>query len=207
MTGHDGAATAWHVETATPDQLNALSTALARAFLNEPMMTWPLGEVGDLEHAIETTFRRWDAENIELGVVFATGPDAGAAVWVYPEVRDRWTELERAARPDVYQHSDDHGVRYERMWDWIEAQEPAEPAWYLDRVGVDPARQGEGIGRALIQFGLDRAAAAGLPAYLETATERNVGFYQSLGFRVVSAGDVPGGGPRIWFLRWDPADS
>jgi ribosomal protein S18 acetylase RimI-like enzyme len=204
VTGPNGAATSWQVDTARPDQLGVLSTVLARAFVSEPMMTWPLGDIPDRERAIETTFRRWDAENIELGVVFCTGPEAGVAVWVYPEVRARWTELERAARPDVYLHSDDGGARYERMWDWIEAQEPEEPAWYLDRVGVDPARRGEGIGRALIQFGLIRAAADGLPAYLETATERNVGLYRSLGFRVVTEGDVPGGGPRIWFLRWDP---
>ena len=90
------------------------------------------------------------------------------------------------------------------MWDWIEAQEPEEPLWYLDRVGVDPSRRGAGLGKALVQYGLDRAAAVGQRAFLETATERNVGLYTSLGFRVVDQGSVPGGGPNIWFLRWDP---
>ena len=67
-----------------------------------------------------------------------------------------------------------------------------------------PTRQGGGIGRALVRFGIAHAARAGLPAFLETATERNVGFYTALGFRVVEEGSVPGGGPRIWFLRRDP---
>jgi hypothetical protein len=43
-----------------------------------------------------------------------------------------------------------------------------------------------------------------LPAFLQPATERNAGFYQSLGFRVVDEDSVPGGGPRTWFLRRDP---
>jgi predicted N-acetyltransferase YhbS len=82
---------------------------------------------------------------------------------------------------------------------------PAEPLWYLDQLGVDPSRQGGGLGRALVQFGLERAAAAGLPAFLETAKEPNLGFYASLGFSVVDEGTVPDGGPRIWFMRRDPA--
>ena len=82
---------------------------------------------------------------------------------------------------------------------------PAEPLWYLDQLGVDPSHQGEGVGGALVRFGLERAAAAGLPAFLETAKERNLGFYASLGFRVVDEGTVPDGGPRIWFMRSDPA--
>ena len=88
---------------------------------------------------------------------------------------------------------------------WVEERVPDEPLWYLDQLGVDPPRQGEGLGKALVQFGLEHAAQAGLAAFLETATERNVRFYQSLGFRVVDEGSVPGGGPLIWFLRCDPA--
>jgi ribosomal protein S18 acetylase RimI-like enzyme len=192
------------VRPATPDRLDVLVRTMARAFVAEPMMTWPIGPVAELESAIETTFRIWDADNIELGVVFEAEAGAGAAVWIAPDLRDRWAELERAARPAIYPQTDDGGARYVRMWDWIEAQEPDEPVWYLDRVGVDPSRQGEGLGKTLVQYGLDRAAADGRPAFLETATERNVGLYRSLGFQVVNHGDVPGGGPRIWFLRCDP---
>jgi hypothetical protein len=43
-----------------------------------------------------------------------------------------------------------------------------------------------------------------MPAFLETARPENVGYYERLGFRVVADGDVPGGGPHIWFLRADP---
>jgi ribosomal protein S18 acetylase RimI-like enzyme len=99
--------------------------------------------------------------------------------------------------------TDDDGDRYQRLWDWVEERAPDEPLWYLDTLAVDPARQGEGLGKTLVQFGLAQASQAGLPAFLETATERNVAFYETLGFRVVDEGNVPGGGPRIWFMQRD----
>ena len=193
------------VQPATPSQLGALSGVLARAFADDPMMRWPLGEVSDPGRSLETCFRLLNAGSIECGLVFQAAGEAGVAVWVPPDLAGRWTELERRARPALHAMTDDDGARYERLWAWVEERVPDEPLWYLDQLGVDPPRQGEGLGKALVQFGLEHAAQAGLAAFLETATERNVRFYQSLGFRVVDEGSVPGGGPLIWFLRCDPA--
>ena len=53
---------------------------------------------------------------------------------------------------------------------------------------------------AAIRAGLDKADAAGIPALLETATERNVGLYTSLGFEILSEWDVPKGGPHFWTM-------
>jgi GNAT superfamily N-acetyltransferase len=188
--------------------LDVICRTLAKAFVDEPMSTWPFDGVTDPARAIEESFRRWDADNIELGIVFEIAAGAGAAVWVPPELADRWTELERLARPDIYVLTADNGVRFERMWEWVEAHEPTEPAWHLDRVGVDPASRGQGLGTALIELGLRRAAEAGVPAFLETATEGNVSMYASLGFQVYDEGNAPDGGPQIWFMRYDtPSES
>lgn len=192
------------VQPATPGQLGALSRVLGRAFAADPMMTWPLGNVADPQRSIEACFRLLNAGSIEAGLVFEAAGGAGVAVWVPPDLAGRWAELDRLARPAIYALADDGGERYQRLWEWVDRRVPAEPLWYLDQLGVDPGRQGEGLGKALVQFGLARATAAGLPAFLETATERNVRFYESLGFRLVEEGSVPGGGPRIWFLRHDP---
>jgi predicted N-acetyltransferase YhbS len=71
-------------------------------------------------------------------------------------------------------------------------------------IGVDPARQGLGLGTALIEHGLGVARDQRLPAFLETANPRNVAYYERFGFRVVEDGHVPGGGSRFWFMRFDP---
>ena len=50
----------------------------------------------------------------------------------------------------------------------------------------------------MVQAGLDRIGDA--PVYLETGKQRNLGFYQSLGFHVCDEWDVPGGGPHFWSM-------
>lgn len=72
---------------------------------------------------------------------------------------------------------------------------PKEPHWYLSLIGVDPSRQGEGLGAALLQAGLERCDAEGLPAYLESSSPRNVPLYERHGFEVIGLikpGDHPG---------------
>jgi ribosomal protein S18 acetylase RimI-like enzyme len=77
--------------------------------------------------------------------------------------------------------------------------------WYLLILGVDPSRQGQGIGGTLIEPILRRADAEGRQCYLETMKTRNVTFYQKHGFEVV-VDDVFGGtdGVRFWTMRRDP---
>jgi ribosomal protein S18 acetylase RimI-like enzyme len=76
--------------------------------------------------------------------------------------------------------------------------------WYLSTLGVEPPRQGQGIGSALIQPALVRADAEGLVCYLETEREKNVRFYRRHGFEVVVESDVPNGGPHMWTMKREP---
>jgi hypothetical protein len=48
---------------------------------------------------------------------------------------------------------------------------------------------------------LDRCDAEGIPAYLESTKERNVGFYESHGFAVTGREQIARGGPQLW-LMW-----
>jgi predicted N-acetyltransferase YhbS len=109
-------------------------------------------------------------------------------------------EMERGTRARIAAGTSDGGARYFGMWDWIEESVPDVPQWYLDVVAVAPERRGEGIGAALIRWGVERARADGVPAILETARPGNVALYEHFGFRVIHEGDVPGGGPRVWFM-------
>lgn len=91
-----------------------------------------------------------------------------------------------------------------RVADAIEAHMPTGDFWYLHIAGCDPAHQGRGHGATAVRGGLERAAGR-LPAYLETATGRNLGFYQGLGFAVTGEWRVPGEGPRFWSMLRPPS--
>ena len=84
-----------------------------------------------------------------------------------------------------------------------DANHPKEPHWYLHIVGCNPAHQGRGFGRAAIQPGLTRADSDGVASYLETANERNLALYRSLGFEVTHDWRVPSG-PLHWSMLRPP---
>lgn len=71
---------------------------------------------------------------------------------------------------------------------------------YLWFIGVDPPLHGRGIGRALMVDVHRRSEELGLPTYLETGTEANVGFYESFGYEVLGEIAMPGDA-RMWRME------
>lgn len=62
---------------------------------------------------------------------------------------------------------------------------PDEPtAWRLRGMAVDPARQGTGIGRQVLEGAVAIAVAAGAPLMWANARSTALGFYESQGWRV-----------------------
>jgi ribosomal protein S18 acetylase RimI-like enzyme len=88
-----------------------------------------------------------------------------------------------------------------RILQWVGAwsqRDPSELHWHLGPVAVEPAVQGQGVGRALMaDFCTRMDQCAGL-AYLETDKRENVRFYRRFGFEVVAEAEVLG--VRNWFM-------
>ncbi len=185
------------------DELSALATVFGSAFVTEPMMRWPLGAQEDPVAQCTRCFSYFLEEALDLGFVTATADTRAAAVWVPPNAAEGW-EGHPWNQPRIRALTDDGGRRYDRFWDWIYSHDPKEKLWQLDSIAVEPRRQGKGLGRALIEAGLERARADRVGAFLSTGTRRNVDIYGSRGFQVVEDTDAPDGGPHIWFMRWDP---
>ncbi len=74
------------------------------------------------------------------------------------------------------------------------------PHWYLLSLAVFPENQAQGLGSALVKYGIARARAQRRPCFLETTNERNVTYYQKFGFSVTREGRASGAGPRVWSL-------
>nr|WP_240047697.1 GNAT family N-acetyltransferase [Sphingomonas panacisoli] len=184
---------------ATPDDRTAVAAMLARAFANDPAMSYIFPDPRDRAKRLPRLFALlFDADAPGLRLV--TGDAQAATLWQRPGTPQASTmDLLRQAIPLV-------GAlgfalpRAMRVGDALDAHAPPERHWYLHIAGVDPSQQGKGLGGASIRDGLARAAADGVPAYLETATESNVALYQSLGFAVTGEWHVPKGGPKFWSM-------
>jgi GNAT superfamily N-acetyltransferase len=193
------------VGRATRERVPALAGILGRAFATDPIVVWPMAPGAD-HSDVSRFFALYDGPLVDDGWVWEAGDGAGAALWVPPDGGARSSDVDRrivrvAMRDEL---SDDAGARYEILWDWIGEHMPEEPFWFLDHIGVDPDRQARGIGGALIRAGLEWSKRDGVPAFLETSNLGTVPLYEHLGFRVDGEGDVPHGGPHIWFMRFDP---
>jgi GNAT superfamily N-acetyltransferase len=95
-------------------------------------------------------------------------------------------------------------ARIDLHLDRVRRESASASHWYLAALAVSPERQRSGLGTALLKPILTRAAAIGVPCYLETFRERTAEFYALAGFVVVRSGKIPGGGPTFWCMEKPP---
>jgi ribosomal protein S18 acetylase RimI-like enzyme len=74
---------------------------------------------------------------------------------------------------------------------------PKQPHYYLNTVGVEPELVGRGHGGDIIRHTLDHADQQKKPCYLESSSERNIPLYERLGFKIIHGIEMPDG-PTMW---------
>ena len=171
---------------------------LTRAFRADPPCRWLFPDEAGFE-------RHFPALALALGgAAFRDGTlthaNGAAALWLAPDAAPDEAAigaLVDAALPPQ-RHADAFAV-----FAAMEARHPAGPHWYLPVVGVEPARQGRGLGTALMRPVLERCDRTGVAAYLEATTERSRDLYARLGFEV-TATIREGGCPPLWCMVRDP---
>jgi ribosomal protein S18 acetylase RimI-like enzyme len=186
------------IHLATPDRVDDLAALLGRTFADDPMIVWPFGP--DRVELVTAFFKAFNDGIAAQGWLWEAGDAEGVAAWIPPGSETTMMEIDRSVRPILAESKARHG----EMWEWIADHFPPEPSWYLDHIAVDPDRRRSGTGTALIEHGLAFARRDGVPAFLETARAGNVGYYERRGFVTYLDEDAPGGGPHIWFMRYDP---
>jgi GNAT superfamily N-acetyltransferase len=79
----------------------------------------------------------------------------------------------------------------------MQEHHPVEPCFYLLAMGVEPERQGRGVGGRLLGTVTGRCDEASAPAYLEATSEDNRRLYERHGFATVAELRLPQG-PSLW---------
>lgn len=192
------------IRRSVPGDIPSLAGVLARAFRNDPMVVWPFVTGDDLDARIRDHFGHVDGLFAHEGWIHQSADGAGIMALIPPGREDRSRAIDALAIEGMAALTPDGGRRYGAFWAWIETCHPAGLHWLLDQLAVEPEAQGRGIGSAMLQFAIVRAARDGLPLFLETGVRRNVELYQRFGFEVMHEADAPGGGPHVWFMCREP---
>lgn len=184
------------------DDIRALSSTLARAFYDDPVMVWLLpkqrARTAGLRRLFATMTRH---HHLALGgvEVACDGPAIGAAaLWDPP---NEWQETRRAMlmmSPTFIRVFGLRSAQGQAVQELMKRAHPEEPHWYLAVIGSDPTVRGKGFGQALMESRLRRVDAEHAPAYLESTKHENVGYYQRFGFEVTDEIVLPDGGPTMW---------
>lgn len=198
------------VRPARAEEIPALASMLARAFANDPFFGYLAGDAPERNQRMRDA---WQAvlrfASARLRHTWTTDDLAGAAVWIPPNHRppllDRLRLVPELARFAGWGRLRLVSDAFEELERRRHVHVPG-PHYYLSALGVEPERQGTGIGTALMQPVLDRCDRNLLPAYLETAVARNVLLYERVGFDVVEEMILPRTDIRGWLMRRPPRD-
>jgi ribosomal protein S18 acetylase RimI-like enzyme len=95
-------------------------------------------------------------------------------------------------------------LAYDRVARELHQRYASEPHWFLATIGVEPIRQGCGLGSSLMDPILIKADAQRMPCYLETHSAQNVTLYERHGFQVAERVSVASHPIPIWSMVRPP---
>lgn len=195
---------------ARPSDIPDLAAVLARAFRHDPFYAYLAGDApevtqrmrdgwtGILRHTSNRLSATWTTDDL-AGVALwhppgYRGPNFVSSLRTFPAMLRLAGGMRRLRDVSVAMETLEHRRRHHAP----------EPHFYLSALGVEPERQGEGIGSALMAPALQRADRDAIPAYLETATARAVLLYERHGFEVVEELTLPRTDVHGWLMLRPP---
>ena len=195
-----------------PDHKKTAARVFARAFFDYPMITSYFPDLSRRSRYIEWYWGCVINYGLRYGEVYQTPDTAGISIWLPPgqTFNTTWHYIMAGFLPlpfvfGIKQYP--ANIRSDDLVIKIHQEIMPGPHWYLWAIAVDPDRQGQGLGRTLMQPGLEKADAQNLPCYLETHAEKDIPFYHGSGFYVVRIEQVPDSDLRFWCMRRDARSS
>jgi GNAT superfamily N-acetyltransferase len=182
------------VRIATAADLDPLADVLTEAFVTGPLADWLIPDAAARHEVYARCFRLVLAHAFDVGYVRVGGDGAAVAVWFPMTEPQQPSDYEERLVDAVGPWLD----RFLLKATTCDPRHPVEPHHYLAYLGVAPARQGTGLGSALLDHVHAELDAAGLPAYLEATNARNRDLYLRHGYTTAGPFTLPDGGPPMW---------
>lgn len=170
-----------------PADLPSIGDAAGRAFFDEAVFAWALGDDARRTKFMVPWFTRFvpvllrgDEHQTALTI-----DGKAVALWHAPGYWKIPTRKTLGILPLTARYwGVRRVVRLMATMAKIEKRHPTEPHWYLSLLATAPELQRTGMGSALLQPVLDACDRDGIGAYLETQELGNVVYYRRFGFEV-----------------------
>jgi ribosomal protein S18 acetylase RimI-like enzyme len=186
------------IREASLDELERAVSVQVLAFSSDPVIRWLYPEAHEYLSHYPSFVRAFGGGAFESVTAYVENDFGGAALWLPPGVHVDGELLQSVLQESVA------SSRHEETFLVLEEMDRfhiEEPHWYLPMIGVDPLRQGHGIGAALLRHALAKCDEASLPAYLESSNPANIPLYERHGFSVAGTIQVGSSPPIFPMIR------
>jgi len=160
------------------DKMRLLQT-IVLGFAADPMARWASPDAAVYLDRRTEFFDAFGGAAFVHGTAFVADDGAAVATWLPPGVE---SDGERLSAILAEQTPESRRAEMDALFARMEEFHLREPHWYLPLIAADPARQGQGLGTALMEAAIARIDVDGRPAYLESSNPRNIPLYERFGF-------------------------
>ena len=168
------------------------------AFSADPIARWFYPDPHQYLLHLPSFVRAFAGKSFEHNSAYCVNGYLGAALWLPPDVHPDESVLAALLQRTIPKENQQEIFAFtERM----NSSHPSEPHWYLPMIGVDPAKQGNGYGSALMKHALARCDGEGKSAYLESSSPRSIPLYRQHGFELLGTIQVGSSPPLFPMLR------
>ncbi|MGW0214743.1 GNAT family N-acetyltransferase [Micromonospora chokoriensis] len=185
------------IAIATPADREAVVGTLVAAFVKDPVLRHLFPDEDTYPRYAAAFFGHLFDKRVHRSSVWTLGGGASVAIWEPPATG----HVPSGDGNTAARYPADVLARVEGYDETVHAALPTYPFWYLGVLGTHPDSAGRGWGRAVMRAGLDRAAADGLPAILETSNPGNVELYRRAGWEVLASLSEP---VPTWIMQQPP---
>lgn len=190
--------TAQSIVPARSDEAAQTIATLVTAFADDPFIRWMFPRADQYLSAFPRVLRFFAGAAFDSRTACRAADFSGAALWLPPGVAPDEEGLGQVLLDHV-----DEALQEQvfAVMEQVGGGHPDAAHWYLPAMGVDPIRQGSGIGSAVMRHSPGFCDRTCRLAYLESTNPKNIPFYQRHGFDVVGEIRVDGSPVLTRMLR------